>query len=114
MQYIAYGQERPAAVKVMLDAAAGIAHIRMARNYQPPDPQDDQSAGQWDETYQQIGMTEAPTPEQVAENESAWWERGAAWEEPKEATVEQRIQALETENAELREVIDALLGGDGQ
>lgn len=112
MQYTAYGREQPEDIKVMIDGDT--AHIRMTRNYQSPDQNDDQSTGQWEETYQQINTMEAPTKEQIAENENTWWESGVAWKEQREETIEERMEELETENAQLREVIDALIGGEGE
>ena len=94
MKYIAYGAE-PESVKVM--PGGETVHIRMARNYQPPDQNDDQSAGQWEETYQQIPAREAPTKEQVAADEETWWNRGIYWEESTTSpTINERISAIES------------------
>ena len=112
MQYVAYGQTAPEAVKVM--PSGDITHIRMAQNFQAADPNDAESTGQWEETYQQINTMEAPTKEQIAENENTWWESGVAWKEQRGETIEERMEELETENAQLREVIDALIGGEGE
>ena len=95
MKYIAYGAEQPESVKVMVDGET--VHIRMARNYQPPDPNDDQSIGQWEETYQQIDSASAPTAEQVAADEETWWNRGIYWEESAfSPTINERISAIES------------------
>jgi len=92
MKYIAYGSE-PESVKVMIDSET--VHIRMARNYQPPD--NDQSTGQWEETYQQIPAREAPTKEQVVADEETWWNRGIYWEESAfSPTINERISAIES------------------
>ena len=104
MKYIAYGSE-PESVKVMVDNE--ITHIRMARNYQPPDQNDDQSTGQWEETYQQIPVEDAPTKEQIAENENTWWLRGTAWSDRSYPTIEERTYALE--NALLELVKDGII-----
>jgi len=93
MKYVAYGAEQPEPVKVMADSET--VHIRMARNYQPPDPNDDQSTGQWEETYQQIPAEDAPTKEQVAANEETWWNRGTDWKPTADATIELRVSKLE-------------------
>jgi hypothetical protein len=92
MKYVAYGAEQPESVKVMVDGET--VHIRMARNYQPPDPNDDQSTGQWEETYQQIPAREAPTKEQVASDEETWWNRGEIWADTAK-TLEDRISEVE-------------------
>ena len=95
MQYTAYGREQPEDIKVMIDGDT--AHIRMARNYQSPDQNDDQSTGQWEETYQQIPAREAPTKEQVAADEETWWNRGIYSEESTTSpTINERISAIES------------------
>lgn len=107
MQYIAYGQERPEDAKVMIDGE--MAHIRMARNYTPPSPADDQP-GWWDETYQQVKADTALSADQILADADAWWERGASWEEPKNKTLEEQVAELRAENQELASIIFALAG----
>lgn len=107
MKYIAYGSKQPESIKVM--EGGDTVHIRMARNYQPPDPNDDQSTGQWEETYQQIDPASAPTVEQVAASEETWWNRGVDWETAKAETTEERLNALLTENARLLSALDIVI-----
>jgi len=91
------------------------AHIRMARNYQSPDQNDDQSTGQWEETYQQIPAREAPTKEQVAADEETWWNRGENWTDTAK-TLEDRVSDIESlvkgtpSYGELLEAVNILLG----
>ena len=91
MKYIAYGAE-PELVKVMVDSET--VHIRMARNYQPPDKNDDQSTGQWEETYQEISSESAPTADQVYADFETWWSRGEIWTDTAK-TLEDRISKVE-------------------
>ena len=113
MKYIAYGAEQPEPVKVMADSET--VHIRMARNYQPPDKNDDQSTGQWEETYQQIPAEDAPTKEQISADEETWWTRGENWTGGAK-TLENRVSDIESlvkgtpSYGELLEAVNILLG----
>lgn len=95
MRYIAYGAQQPESIKVM--TVGDVSHIRITRNYQEADSNDKNSSAQWEETYQQINASEAPTKEQVASDEETWWNRGIYWEELAfSPTINERISAIES------------------